>query len=116
MSHKLKSNDSDTAPKHDDVPMLGAFVGAMIGFTMSYAGIVGTGGGFHQVIVRWGLSFCVGDLANLAVTATIGLVVGIPGYYLGRLIDRRLAPKIEKVVLDAADKAAGHQPQHRGKK
>ena len=96
----LKIRELATPIKKDGATDLGALIGAIIGAGLAY----------------WALSlspvaFHIGTIIVVAVAfgATLGVIVGV---VLGRLIDLRLAPKVEQTIDNAPTE---QRPRNRGK-
>ncbi len=112
MSHKLKVSDMAPPTNPDAGAWFCAMVGGMAGLVLAYKVTVAIG---FNLTVHWmGLPVSISGLVNFVIVVTGIILIGAQCYYLGSLIDKRLVPRVEQAILDAADKAAKH-PQHGGK-
>ena len=113
MSYKLKTKDFAPPTNSDGGAWLCAIILGMAGLVLAYK--IANAAGLHLVVAQhWGIVFRIGALATFVVVVVGVLLLGVPGYFLGGLIDKRLAPRVEQTILNAADEAARH-PRRGGK-
>lgn len=101
MSFNLKTADTDTTVRDDGATNLGVVLGTLIGAGLAYWHLALTTTHPHGVVI--------------VISVSAGTFLGaFIGYRLGRQINKRPAPRVEKAILDATDKASEH-PHHGGK-
>lgn len=108
MSYKLKASDIAPPTNPDAGAWFFALVAGVVGLVLASKLAVALG--IHLVLVFWSVPFNIGNLATFVVIVVGVVLLGVPGYYLGK----RLAPKVEKTIMDVADEAA-KRPRRRGR-